>query len=225
MGTGRKGMKELNTNGITFIEAVPGSDGSWYYGLSFEQGDLYEAEEIWKSGGEVRGRDLCLIRYPEGEVYVPAQKRPGAYPGEAVYEGGRIFFPEVDFAAKKIRLMAFDCESHETAVFTELPLSAVRDCYNLRMHVRPHTLTRQGGEDGLFEIVWPERVSFPLGKHESFFLRDGDRLYFSRWHEEGEEETYRYWEETVILSLTGEETGCLPGDVRLMPDGELWHIG
>ena len=217
-------MKELDTRGITFIETVPGSDGSWYYGLSFEQGDLFEAEEIFKSGGEVRGRDLCLIRYPEGEVHWAAEKRPAAYPSEAVFENGKIFFPEVDFADRKIRIMAFDCESHETSVYAELPLSAVRDCYNLQLHVRPLTLTRQGGADGLFEIVWPEQASFPLGEHESFFLRDGGKLYFNRWHEEGEGADYRYWEETAVRGIDGKLIGILPGDVRLMPDGEFWHL-
>ncbi len=218
-------MKELETRGITFIEAVPGGDSSWYYGLSFDHGDLYEAEELWKAGEEMRGRDLCLIRYPEGEVYWPLEKRAGAYPAEAACDGGKIFFPEADFAAGMLRIFAFDCESRETAVHAKLPLSAVRDCYNLQLHVRPLTLTRQGGADGLFEIVWPERASFPLGEHESFFLRDGGKLYFNRWHEEGEGADYRYWEETAVRGLDGELLETLPGDVRLMPDGELWHLG
>ena len=63
-----------------------------------------------------------------------------------------------------------------------------------------------------------------MGDHESFFLRDGDKLYFSRWHEEGEGEDYRYWEETVVRNLEGEITEILPGDVRIMPNGEMWHL-
>ena len=121
-------MKELKTNGITFIDAVPGGDGSWYYGLSFDQGDLYEAEEIFKDGREVRGREFCLISFPEGEVFRPLEKRTGAYPAEAVYENGKIWFPEADFPAGLIRIFAFDCESHETETAAEIPLSAVKDC-------------------------------------------------------------------------------------------------
>ena len=29
------------------------------------------------------------------------------------------------------------------------------------VRMRPLTLTRQGGADGLFEIIWPEKASFP----------------------------------------------------------------
>ena len=60
--------------------------------------------------------------------------------------------------------------------------------------------------------------------HDSFFLRDGSRLFFSRWHEEGEEENYRYWEETVVRDLNGTITETIPGDVMRMPDGELWQL-
>ena len=63
-----------------------------------------------------------------------------------------------------------------------------------------------------------------MDPHESFFLRENDRLYFSKWHEEGDGPTYRYWEETVVRDLEGTIIETLPGDVRLMPDGELWHL-
>ena len=63
-----------------------------------------------------------------------------------------------------------------------------------------------------------------MGERESFFLRDGDRLFFNKWHEEGDGADYRYWEETVVRSLDGRVLEVLPGDVRLMPNGELWHL-
>ena len=217
-------MKELETRGITYIEQIPGGDGTWYCGLDFAQGDLYEAEELFKEGRTVKGRNFCLIRYPEGEVFFPLEKREGFYPAEAVQEGGTIYIPEVDFPGKTIRIYAFDCATHETEIKAALPLSAARDCYNLRLHVRPLTLTRQGGADGLFEIIWPEKASFPLDPHESFFLRDDNKLYFNRWDEEGEGEDYVYREETVVRDLAGALIEVLPGDVRLMPDGELWHL-
>ncbi len=69
-----------------------------------------------------------------------------------------------------------------------------------------------------------ERVTFPMDEHDSFFLRDGERLFFSRWHEEGDGEDYRYWEETIARDLKGEVTETLPGDVMLMPDGEMWYL-
>ena len=76
----------------------------------------------------------------------------------------------------------------------------------------------------MFEILWPERISFKMEPRESFFLRDEEKLYFNRWYEEGEGEDYRYWEETVIRDPAGEILERLPGDFRLMPDGEIWHL-
>ena len=40
-------MKTINLDGITYIQPVPGATSEWYYGISYEQGDLYEAEEIY----------------------------------------------------------------------------------------------------------------------------------------------------------------------------------
>ena len=60
--------------------------------------------------------------------------------------------------------------------------------------------------------------------HDSFFLRDGEKLYFNRWYEEGEGADYRYCEETVVRDPEGNVIEILPGDMMLMPDGEIWHL-
>ena len=96
--------------------------------------------------------------------------------------------------------------------------------YNLSLQTAPLTLTRQCAGKCEFEIIWPERTGFFMDHHDSFFLRDGDRLFFNRWHEEGEGAGYRYWEETVVKDLSGEVIEILPGDVMRMPDGEIWHM-
>ena len=54
-------MKNIETNGITYIEALPGCAGEWYFGLDYPHGDLYEAEELFRAGKPVEGRDLILI--------------------------------------------------------------------------------------------------------------------------------------------------------------------
>ena len=130
----------------------------------------------------------------------------------------------MDFPAGRITILRFDCSRLTADTAAELPLAAARDCYNLGLDVSPLTLRRQGGTDGLFEILWPEKLAFPLGEHESFFLREGEKLFFSRWHEEGEGEDYRYWEETVVRDLKGKITEVLPGDLQVMPNGEVWHL-
>ena len=216
-------MKKINTGGIGFLEPLPGAGRDWYCGISRDQGDLYEAEEIFRAGeGPVSNR-MVLVRYPEGEVFCPVPDREGTYIDSPLYLKGTIFFLAVDFPESVIRIHAFDAFSLQDRVIREMDLRSVRNCYNLMLHAEPLCLTRQGDED-VFEILWPERTSFPLAPHESFFLREGDRLFFSRWQEEGEGRSYRYWEETIVRDLEGQVLEVLPGDVMRMPDGSLWHI-
>ena len=217
-------MKTINTEGITYIQLVPSGTAEWYYGLSYEHGDIYEAEEIFRAGHAVEGRNLILIHYPDGTVYRPIEKRPSEYCTEPVYLDGKIYILNVDFNNSRIQILRFGCEDHQTEIYQELPLNAVKDCYNLALITSPLTLTRQNASEQKLDIIWPEHLSIPMEPHDSFFLRDGDRLFFNRWYEEGEGISYRYWEETVIRSLDGEIKEILPGDVMRMPDGELWHL-
>ncbi|MBR4209709.1 MAG: hypothetical protein IKQ96_05790 [Lachnospiraceae bacterium] len=216
-------MKIIQTNGITYLEPVPGGTAEWYYGMDYNQGDLYEAEEMVREGLPVEGNRLVLVSYPGGEVFEPVAKEAGTYSGTPLYYQDGIYTISVDFVRQTIRIYRFDCRTHECRMEQELPLSIVKDCYNLQLHASPLCLTRQGGEN-LFEIVWPEKASFAMDPHESFFLRDGEKLYFSKWYEEGEGETYRYWEETVVRNLAGELTEVLPGDLQMMPNGEIWSV-
>ena len=216
-------MKTIQTNGITHIEQVPGGTAEWYFGVSLEHGDLHEAEDIYRDGYPVEGNQLVLIHYPNGEIYQPVPKKAGTYSEGVVFWENNIYCLHVDFEQAWIRIICFECESHEVSVTAELPLASIKNCYNLKLHTSPLSLTRQG-EDDVFEIIWPERVCFPMEPHESFFLREENRLYFSRWYEEGEGADYRYWEETVIRDLQGNLLEVLPGDVQIMPNGEMWHL-
>lgn len=217
-------MKTINTDGITYIERVPGATSEWYYGMDYEHGDLYEAEELFRNGLVIKGRKFCLVHYPDGQVFFPVPKREGHYSERPVFSDGGIFLIDVDFPKGSIRIIRFDCRDHRTRIHARLPLSSVKDCYNLQLQITPLTLSRQCAGNGEFEIVWPERVSFTMDHHDSFFLRDGGKLFFNRWHEEGEEEDYKYWEETIVRDLSGDVIGTIPGDVMLMPDGEIWHL-
>ena len=215
-------MKTIETGGITYIELIPYGTDEWYYGVSYEHGDLYEAEEMFKEGQDVEGRNLVLIHFPDGEVYRPVPKQAGIYPAEPVYYEGGIFILSVNFLQSLIQIIRFDCESKEIKTIEELPLSCVKDCYNLHLDIAPVTLTRQCVGSNEFEIIWPERVRFEMGDHDSFFLRDGDRLYFNRWHED--EDGSNYYDETVVTDLQGKTIEVLPGDIRIMPNGETWFL-
>lgn len=217
-------MKHIDADGITFIEPLSGAKGEWYYGIGYEHGDLYEAEELYKMGEPVKGRSLVLVHYPDGTVYRPVPKEEGKYTTPPVYYDGAIYTIQVDFPKGLIQIIRFDGNSHETSVAAEIPLEAVKDCYNLGLTTKPLTMTRQCVGDNDFEIVWPEKVKFKMGDHDSFFLRDGGKLYFSRWHEEGDGSDYKYWEEIVVRDLEGEVTDIFSGDIQLMPNGEMWHL-
>ena len=212
-------MKEFDLNGITSLQPVCEGMTEWYYALGCPYGDLYEAQELFASGSRMNGNALFLVRYPGGEVIPLVSQQPGIYAGEPVYYGGTVFWMYADFNAGMIHIRSFDCETKETSVLAEIPLSSVKDCYNLRLHVHPLTLSRQPN-DGMFEMVWPERKTIAVESRESFFLRDREKLYFGTWYEDP-----RYHEVTVVRHApTGEILERLPGDVRRMPNGELWYL-
>ena len=215
-------MKTIETGGLGGIRPLPGNTDEWYYGMSYPQGDLYEAEELFRLGRVIKGRKLCLVHYPDGEVFFPLPETEGHYCESPVYYENSIYILDVDFPGELIRIIRFCCKDHGLSTHAELPLSIVKDCYNLQLHITPLTLSRQCGNE--FEIVWPERTSFFMDHHDSFFLREEDKLFFSRWHEEGEGASYKYWEETVVKNLAGDVLEILPGDVMQMPNGAFWHL-
>ncbi len=215
-------MKTIETDGISYIELVPGGTDEWYFGLDYEHGDLYEAEELFHNGHVVNGRKLCLVHYPDGEIFFPVKKTEGHYSERPVFFEDGIFILDVDFQSGSIRIIRFDCIDHDVHIHKELPLSAVKDCYNLHLNISPLTLSRQCGTE--LEIVWPEKANITMGEHDSFFMRDGEKLFFNRWYEEGDGVDYKYWEETVVRNLDGTVLETLPGGVMQMPNGELWHL-
>lgn len=217
-----KEMKTINTEGITYIEPVPGATSEWYFGVEDGHGDIYEAEELFRDGRIVKGRKLCLVHFPDGQVFFPIPKTEGHYCEKPVFLEDAIFILDVDFPGGSIRIIRFDCHDGQARLHAEVPLSSVKDCYNLQLHTAPLTLSRQCGSE--FAIVWPEKVSFLIDDHDSFFLREGEKLFFSRWEEEGVGADYQYWEEAVVRDLHGNVTEILPGDVMRMPNGEIWYF-
>lgn len=212
-------MKELDLDGITNLQPVREGSREWYYAMDYPHGDLYEAEELFRAGKTVSGNDLFLVHYPDAGIFHVSGKQDGTAAGEPVYYEGFISFPAVDFNAGIIRIIRFDCRTHETAVCAEIPLAEIRDCCNLRLFEHPLTLCRQPN-DGTFEMIWPERKILFVDSRESFFLRDENRLYFSIWFEDPD-----YREETIIRDGdTGEIIKRISGDILVMPGGEFWFL-
>lgn len=208
-------MKTIDLHGITNMELVRGGTGEWYWATDYIHGDLYEAEELFHMGHPVQSNRLYLIHYPDGTVYEPVPAVTGQYLGCPVYDNGAVALLAVNFPEGVIRILCF--RGGETQVVEQLPLSVVKNCYNLMLHTSPLSLTRQPG-DNTFELVWPEQVRFAIKERETLNFRDGDKLYFTVWHEDPD-----YREETVVRSAQGGTIlDRFPGDIRIMPNGDKW---
>lgn len=212
-------MRIIDIHGMTNMELVRGGTDEWYWATDYIHGDLYEAEELFRQGHSVRSNRLYLIHYPDGTVYEPVKPTDGQYLGSPVYDGSSVVLLAVSFTEGVIRILRFLHQQERVQEVTQLPLSAVKDCYNLLLHTSPLSLTRQPN-DGTFEIIWPEQVRFAIDERETLNFRDGEKLYFNIWYEDPD-----YREETLVRSLPdGTILERLSGDIRIMPNREQWLI-
>lgn len=210
-------MKTIDLHGITHLESVWGGTDEWYWSTDDIHGDLYEAEELFRMGHPVQSNRLYLIHYPDGRVYEPVPAVAGQYLGYPVYDNGAVALLVVNFPEGILRILRF--RPGATSEVAQLSLSAVKDCYNLRLRTSPLTLTCSPG-DNTFEIVWPEQVRFAIVERETMNFRDGGKLYFTAWHEDPD-----YREETIVRALRdGTILDRFPGAIRIMPNGEKWLV-
>jgi len=209
----------IDAGGACYINRVSEENNEWFYSIDNPGGDLYEAEEIFQFRGKVEGTTLQLFRYPSGEKFIPVPKKDGVCLGNPVMHDGKISILAVDFVGRTIRISEFDCGDQSLSETVCMSLDETEDCYNLMLHEHPLTLSRQPN-DGMFHIIWPEKISFRIGIRESFYRRDGNELYFSRWFEDPD-----YREETVVRDVrTGEIISVFPGSMYVMPDGDKWFL-
>jgi len=210
-------MKRIDTQGITFIEPLEGSR-EWYWGMDYTSGDLYEAEELFRDGRPVNQNKLVLIHYPDGRVVQPVTAGSGQYLGRPIFYEGKIILLRADFPAGEIAILQYDTID-QVSVLAAIPLTDVKDCYNIMLKRRPLMLTRQGSEDK-FQILWPEKVEFAIGATEAFDFRMDEKLYFSSWHEDPS-----YREEVLVRDIrSGEIIERIPGSMTVMPDGQIWLL-
>ena len=211
-------MKRIVTNGITNLEPLIGSC-DWYWGADYASGDLYEAEELFRSGHPVQKNRLLLVHRPEGTVYEPVHTEPGQYLGRPVYHDGQVVLLLVDFPEGEIRILTFRATDGTTEPLAVLPLTMVEDCYNLMLEASPLLLTR-AAHDNRFQVLWPERRYFAVEDHEVFEFLEGNRLYTSVWYEDPD-----YREEVLVRDYdTGDVLERIPGNLRTMPGGQHWLL-
>ena len=214
-------MKFIETHGITYIEPLAGS-GGWYWGSDHAAGDLYEAEELYRAYHPVACNRLVLVHAPEGRVVEPVKSRAGLYFGRPISYSGKIQILAADFPGAMLCIFAYDDSAGQVTLTGSLPLAEVEDCYNLMLSASPLMVTRQGN-DGKFQIVWPEKLEFAIGERESFLCREDDKLYFSRWYELPESREER--DEIVVRRYPGGAIlEVILGSWQQMPDGEIWVL-
>lgn len=208
----------IPAGGINYLETIEGTD-KWRWGMDYTYGDLYEAEDLYKDGHEIKSNRLIFVSYPEGRLLEPVKACEGQYLGKPVWSEGRVFCLLVDFSRRLIRILRCREDMSGVDVAEEIPLGEVKDCYNLMLDTEPLTLIRQG-HDNDFQVIWPEKGDFTIEDRESFYFRDGDRLIFSKWFEDP-----YYREETVIRKYpSGEVLEEIKGAVVRMPDGQKWML-
>lgn len=174
-------MKKIHVHGINYIELLNGSN-EWFYGTDYMHGDLYEAEELFKNDHPITSNRLVFVKYPEGIVLEPMKAKAGQYFGNPLYYDGKIHILLVDFKEKKILIFRYLESENKMEEIHALPLTKVKDCYNLMLDGNPLMLTRSA-HDGIFQIIYTETVDITIDNGESFFEREVDKLYFDRWRD------------------------------------------
>lgn len=210
-------MTIIETNGITYIELLA-ENSQWYCGTDYSCGDLYEAEEVYRSGNKFKPNRIIFIHHPDGRLVEPIKAEQNQYFGRPTQIDGIIYVLLVDFEKQVIRIIDCGSSFEHLENVIELPMSEVEDCYNLLLKGFPLMLTRQGGENN-FEVIWPERVSFSIDSSESFLYKKDEKYFFSRWMEDPD-----YREEIVTRDCEGNILEISPGNIFITPTGEEWIL-
>ncbi|MBQ6567442.1 MAG: hypothetical protein IJL80_10325 [Treponema sp.] len=223
-------IQRISTGGIGWLEELEGSTG-WLWGSDYTSGDLYEAEELYRSGHRINKNRLIFVKAGDGAVCEPLKAADGQYFGRPCFYEGRFIVLLADFPAGELRLMAVQPEGEASEstgggapgdagradILAVIGLSGIKDCYNLLPQISPLMISRQEAE--LFQLVWPFKAEFAIAPQESFCFRDGERLFFSKWFEDPD-----YREEVVVRALDGTVLEQYPGSLRDGPDGQKWLL-
>ncbi|MBR2812011.1 MAG: hypothetical protein IKD69_11585 [Solobacterium sp.] len=208
-------MKDIFLNGISWLNIVPCGTSEWYFGRRYDAGDLDEAKQIYEDRHVYPGCRLVFVHYPDGRVLEPLQPRINTWYSEPIHTGGILFFLVADFEKNTLAVMSFDPGKQDLREETVLTLPD--DCVNLMLHGETLTLSRP--TDTGLELLWPDVRHVPTGERESFFFRRDEKLYFMHWVEDPD-----YRVDIVVRDTDGNIVENMPGDIMIMPDGQLWHL-
>ena len=80
-------MKIIQANSITNINELKNS-GGWYWGTDYTSGDLYEAEELFRTEHEISSNLLIFLHFPEVSLFRLSGRRKHNFPlgnGKVLY--------------------------------------------------------------------------------------------------------------------------------------------
>lgn len=87
------------------------------------------------------------------------------------------------------------------------------------LKIAPVMITR-GGNDGYFEIIYPEKKIYNIEDREGFDFRHGDDMYFASWDENPEYEDF-----IVVRDYESGEVKSMEREIIFrMPNREMWKI-
>lgn len=201
-------------------ESIEGTS-DWYYCKEGKDSlcDLYEAEEIVRDRNRFSGMNCHLLHYPDGTVHSPFELRENVYVEAPLWDEGLFYFLAVDFTKQEIQICSYEPEARSRRQLVRLPLSTVKDCYNLMLKPSPVMLCRDGNE-GALELIWPERKTFQMEEREGFLFRDEESMYFSQW-----EEAPDYREYVIVRDYeTGRIKKRFAGYLQRMAGGVYWQV-
>lgn len=184
--------------------------------------DFYSMPD-WLERGGYQGNEIRFLDLLDQTVTVPFPKQRNVLYGNALWQGGAVWFLKGDFNDGTVTLFRWTPEAEPEAVQV-LPVDSL-DLYNLQILGDPVHIISQGSR---FHSYWPEQFSFDLAPNESAVHVEDGRVYCSAWVEEGivnGEITgeYRYYETTVVRDRQGQILSRVTGDLQLFSDG-IWRL-
>ena len=214
-----KRFKELN--GL-YIEKIYGQD-RLAYAMS-DSSDLYDLIEFAERGG-YQGSIIKFYDLKSGAVYTPFDKKRDVMYGRPVFSEGFYYFLQADYAMKRVTLYKYLPEEILEAV-TEFNINEV-NLYNLMIiEEKIHVISQDGNE---FKCYYPEKITLPLGAHDSVTLISEDRIFIESWVEEGWDDVkdcatdnYKYYDKVIIKDFAGNTISEEVGSIYQADDGTYW---
>lgn len=216
-----KAMEKKYNNGYSDLI---GTD-RWLY--SFDNYiSLYEIKELKDMNEPIKGNELTFFSYPDGNSYTPYELEYGIYYEHIIFIEGIIYFIRADFNIDQIYIIKYIPDKN---VLTEIAHFDKKDLnlYNIRLAKYPLMLISVDKE---CNVYYPEKLTIKMDARDSFIVRDGDAFYFNRWVEEGIDENdnvtpdYKYYDNIVKVSKSGEVLSIEKGNLSEMPNGEMWIL-